>query len=117
MEKFPSVQTSFGSISSILRWRNGLQASISSGCGSRLPGGRDWSTFAMNTSSRDMPISSRSFVSSWPARPTNGSPCWSSCMPGASPTNIRPASALPEPNTTFVRVFDSGQRAHAWASR
>jgi hypothetical protein len=64
VEKFPSVQTTRGSISSILRWRKGLHASISSGCGSRLPGGRDWRTFAMKTASRDIPISSSSLVSS-----------------------------------------------------
>ena len=71
----------------------------------------------MKTSSRERPISSSSLFSSWPARPTNGSPCWSSCMPGASPTNIRSASALPEPNTTLVRVLKSGQRSQADASR
>ena len=42
------------------------------------------------------------FVSSWPARPTNGSPCRSSSAPGASPTNIRSAFGLPTPKTTCV---------------
>ena len=42
--KFPSVATSFGSISSSWRNRWRSQASISSGCGSRFPGGRHLST-------------------------------------------------------------------------
>ena len=43
------------------------------------------------------------FVSSWPARPTNGSPWMSSSAPGASPTNIRSAFGLPTPKTTCLR--------------
>ena len=58
----------------------------------------------MKTSLRDRPISSSSVSSSRPAWPTNGSPWRSSLAPGASPTNIRSASALPEPNTTVWRV-------------
>ena len=58
----------------------------------------------MNTSPRSRPISSSSLSSSLPAWPTNGRPCLSSLAPGASPTNIRSASAFPEPNTTVVRV-------------
>ena len=50
-----------------------------------------------------MPIASMIFVSSWPARPTNGSPCRSSSSPGASPTNINRACGLPTPNTTWRR--------------
>ena len=45
--KLPSVAITFGSISSIWRKRCGSHASISSGCGSRLPGGRHLRTFAM----------------------------------------------------------------------
>jgi hypothetical protein len=45
--KLPSVATTVGSISSIWRKRCDSHASISSGCGSRLPGGRHLSTFAM----------------------------------------------------------------------
>ena len=44
--KLPSVATTFGRISSICRKRWLSQASISSGCGSRLPGGRHLRTFA-----------------------------------------------------------------------
>ena len=43
------------------------------------------------------PTSPSSWSSSFPARPTKGSPWRSSCCPGASPTNIRSASALPGP--------------------
>ena len=45
--KLPSVATTCGWISSIWRKRWLSQASISSGCGSRFPGGRHLSTFAM----------------------------------------------------------------------
>ena len=58
----------------------------------------------MKTSARAMPISPSSVSRSRPAWPTNGSPCLSSFAPGASPTNIRSASALPAPNTTVWRV-------------
>ncbi len=44
------------------------------GWGSRLPGGRLFSTLAMKTSSRESPISSSIWLSSWPARPTKGKP-------------------------------------------
>ena len=51
------------------------------------------------------------FVRSWPARPTNGSPCASSSAPGASPTNINSARGLPTPKTTCVReATKCGQR-------
>src|SRR5947209_7727718 len=50
---------------------------------------------------------SRSFDSSWPAAPTNGTPCLSSWKPGASPTNIRSASGAPAPKTTCVRPCES----------
>ena len=94
-----------------------MQFSISPGRGSRLPGGRHLSTLAMKTSARLSPISPSSVSSSLPAAPTNGSPCRSSLAPGASPTNIRSASALPAPNTTDVRVAaSSAQRVHARAS-
>src|SRR5262249_42586589 len=101
-----------GSISASRRSSHGAHASISSGCGSRLPGGRHFTTFAMYTSSRVKPIPSMSWVSSWPARPTNGSPFRSSCSPGPSPTNMRLASARPTPNTTCVRPPASLQSAH-----
>src|SRR3954466_13371914 len=48
-------------------------------------------------------MSARSWSSSLPAAPTNGTPCLSSWKPGASPTNIRSESGFPEPNTTCVR--------------
>src|SRR5919197_3112696 len=55
-----------------------------------------------------MPASSCS--SSFPAAPTNGTPCLSSWKPGASPTNIRSALGSPEPKTTCVRPPASAQR-------
>src|SRR5580765_6898727 len=55
----------------------------------------------------------RSLPSSCPAAPTNGTPCLSSWNPGASPTNIRSAAGEPEPKTTCVRVWESGQRVHS----
>ena len=109
MAKLPSVQITRGWISSICRNRWPCRPRSPAGAGSRLPGGRHLSTLAMKHCSRVSPISSSSWSSSLPARPTNGLPCWSSWNPGASPTNIRSASALPVPNTTVLRV--RGQRA------
>ena len=57
-----------------------------------------------------------SCVSSLPARPTNGSPCRSSCSPGPSPTNSRSASARPTPNTTCVRPAASLHSVHVDAA-
>src|SRR3954467_972483 len=48
-------------------------------------------------------MSARSWSSSLPAAPTNGTPCLSSWKPGASPPNIRSEPGFPEPNTTCVR--------------
>src|SRR4051794_15604433 len=71
----------------------------------------------MNTSPRASPISPSRRSSSCPAWPTNGTPCRSSLRPGASPTNIRSASALPDPKTTEVRVCAScGHRTQPRAS-
>ena len=72
--KLPSVTITRGRISASWRSSHGAHASISSGCGSRLPGGRHFTTFAMYTSARVSPMPSMSWVSSCPARPTNGSP-------------------------------------------
>ena len=51
--KFPRVATTFGSMSSIWRKRCGSQAAISSGSGSRFPGGLHLRTFATKTSARE----------------------------------------------------------------
>src|SRR5438552_2038432 len=51
-------------------------------------------------------------VRSWPALPTNGSPCASSSAPGASPTNISGECMSPTPNTTFFR--EAARRGHFW---
>src|SRR5438093_6726740 len=84
---------------------------------------RHFRTFAMYTSSRVRPMPARSWSSSFPAAPTNGTPCLSSWKPGASPTNIRSAPGSPEPNTTCVRPAASAQRVqpatssrYAWSS-
>ena len=61
-EKRPSVTTSAGSRTSSWRRRYGAQAAISSGSGSRLPGGRHFTTLVMKTSSRRQPIEPRSSV-------------------------------------------------------
>src|SRR4051812_21975378 len=106
----PSVAITFGRISSTWRKRYGSQASFSSGTGSRLPGGRHLSTLQTNTSARVSPMPASSPSSSFPAWPTNGTPCLSSWKPGASPTNIRSACGLPAPNTTCVRPCASRQR-------
>ena len=106
--KFPSVPMTRGWISSSCLYVYGWQDSISSGCGSRLPGGRQRSTFVIQTSSRVRPI---------PSSSSARSPWRSSSAPGASPTNIRSASALPDPKTTLVRVSESGQSSHTDASR
>src|SRR5438094_5841334 len=60
-------------------------------------------TFAMYTSSRVRPMPASSCSSSFPAAPTNGTPCLSSWKPGASPTNMRSEFGSPEPKTTCVR--------------
>src|SRR3954447_7258286 len=97
-------------MSSIWRKRCGSHDSISSCCGSRLPGGRHLRTFAMKTSSRRSSTAASSPSSSLPAWPTNGTPCLSSWKPGASPTNIRSARGLPAPKTTCVRPCASLHR-------
>src|SRR5689334_6417378 len=56
-------------------------------------------------------------VRSWPARPTNGSPCLSSSSPGPSPTTMRRARACPEPKATFVRLLQSLQSWQPWRAR
>ena len=58
----PSVTTRAGSRTSSWRWRYGAQAAISSGSGSRLSGGRHFTTFVMKTSSRRQPSVPRNFV-------------------------------------------------------
>jgi hypothetical protein len=66
IEKRPSVTTTAGSSASSCRRRYGAQAAISSGCGSRLSGGRHLTTFVMKTSSRRQPIDASSLTSRSP---------------------------------------------------
>ena len=116
IESRPSVTTSAGSRTSSCRRRNGAQAAISSGCGSRLSGGRHLTTFVMKTSSRRQPIEPSSFTSRSPARPTNGRPWRSSLKPGPSPTNTTSVSGSPSPGTARVRVSWSRQRVQTRTS-
>ncbi len=101
--KLPRVTITRGWIREICSTSHGVHASISSGRGSRFPGGRHFTMLAMYTRSRVRPISPSMRVSSCPAAPTNGSPCLSSWKPGPSPMNIRSASGSPTPKTTWVR--------------
>jgi len=64
-------------------------------------------------------------LSSWPARPTKGSPRRSSSAPGASPMTSHSARRLPTPKTPWVRVAwrphfvqlsTSAVRARHWES-
>src|SRR5262249_9790076 len=66
--KFPRVTTTAGSMKPSWPSRSGRHASISSGSGSRLPGGRHLTTFAMYTSSRRRPMSPIRPVRRRPAR-------------------------------------------------
>ena len=112
VEKFPSVTMNSGSMVRVCSRRYGVHSSISSGRGSRFPGGRHFSTFAMNTSSRRNPAMAKSSLRYLPAAPTNGSPCKSSFLPGASPTISTRAEGLPTPNTVCVRPSANGHRRH-----
>ena len=116
IEYRPSVTTTAGSSASSWRRRNGAQAAISSGCGSRLSGGRHFTTLVMNTSSRCQPIEPSSWTSSPPARPTNGRPSRSSLKPGPSPTNTTSVSGSPSPGTAFVRPSCSRHRVQSRTS-
>ena len=86
-----------------------MQAAISSGSGSWLPGGRHFTTFAMWTVSRESPMPPSSSSRKRPAGPTKGRPRSSSRAPGASPMHITSAGAGPDPGTVCVRVFASTQ--------
>ena len=85
-------------------------ASISSGCGSRLPGRaafqdvRDVDVLARDADAREQLAEQLAR-----RRRRTGTPCLSSWKPGASPTNISSAVGEPEPKTTCVRVC--GERA------
>src|SRR5437763_12019643 len=105
--KLPRVATTFGWISSTCFQRWLSQAWISAVGGPRCPGGGHFSTCATKTALRLRPIPASSLSSSFPAWPTNGTPCLSSWNPGASPTNSRSACGWPEPKTTCVRPSES----------
>ena len=112
IEKRPSVTTTAGSRTSSCRRRYGAQAAISSGCGSRLSGGRHLTTLVMKTSSRRQPIDASSLTSRSPARPTNGRPSRSSLKPGPSPTKTTSVSGSPSPGTALrPRLVQAAVRA------
>ena len=66
----------------------------------------------MNTCERSRPIAFSMLLSSWPARPTKGSPCASSSAPGASPIDhpLRLAISDAE-NGLRARFLQAAQRA------
>lgn len=101
-----------GRTSPIWRKRKCLQAEISSLFGSRLPGGRHFTTLVMKAWSLCIPASERSPVNIDPALPTNGLPSSSSFFPGASPMHMITAGAGPSPETTCVRERWRSQRVH-----
>ena len=69
--------------------------------------------FAMNTLVlRDRLIAASHLSRYFPARPTNGSPCWSSLAPGASPMTMTCGFRTPTPGTAWVRVADNPQAVH-----
>src|SRR3989442_348913 len=104
----PSERITLGWITLSLSARNGAQAASSSASGLRLPGGRHKTALVIKASvSRERFTDASIFVSSCPARPTNGSPCASSSAPGPSPITTNPAVGLPEPKTTLVRPSHS----------
>ena len=112
METRPSVTTIFGSISSIWRSKYGRHAATSLGSGSRLSGGRHFTTLVMNTSSRVSGIAASSSSSNLPERPTNGRPCLSSLNPGPSPMIRISALDDPLPGTPLVLVEWRPQLVH-----
>lgn len=85
------------------------QECISSGMGSRLSGGLHLTILVMKISDLVSEILSRSESRSLPAAPTNGTPCWSSLYPGASPKKNNLASEDPSPGTERDRDMPSGQ--------
>ncbi len=105
-----------GSRTSSWRRRNGAQAAISSGSGSRFSGGRHFTTLVMKTSSRRQPIEPRRRTRRSPARPTKGRPSRSSFIPGPSPTKTTSVLGCPSPGTARFRPSWRRQRVHARTS-
>ncbi len=68
----------------------------------------------MNTSSRLRSIDTKSSFRIFPAGPTNGRPCLSSCFPGASPIKSILAFGLPAPGTAFVAYLCKGHLVQAF---
>src|SRR5688500_404045 len=53
--------------------------------------------------------------SSWPERPTNGSPVWSCLKPGPSPMSLAWALAEPVPGSAWIRGEPRGQARQSWS--
>ena len=58
----------------------------------------------MQMSSRLIWAAAKMLLTDLPARPTKGSPFWSSSLPGASPQRTIFVFGLPTPKTVLVRV-------------
>ena len=113
VEYFPIVQIIFGSIIFSCSNRYFLHLFISSNFGSLFSSGLHLSTFAIKTSLLLKPMDNRSSSRIFPACPTNGLPCKSSFLPGASPINTISALELPLPKTKLVRVLPSSHSKHS----
>jgi hypothetical protein len=109
----PTAITALGLMAFSWSRRYRLQTAFSSALGSRFPGGRHFTVFVMNTSSLVRPASASSPSKTSPASPTKGSPVWSSCSPGASPTSMTSTSWSPRrPGTVFVRDSERRHSSH-----
>ena len=96
------------------RSKNGSIMAISSSLGSRFWGGRQGITFAMYRAvspslCRSMSMAANILSNSWPARPINGLPIWSSARPGASPIIMTRAVGLPSEKTRLRAPFFKAQ--------
>ena len=76
-------------------------------------GGLHFTVFVMYTSSLETPAFSSASDNFFPAMPTNGSPCKSSFLPGASPTNMTSELKFPFPGTECVLVLHRSHFVHS----
>ena len=109
----PTQRITFGSIISICFWSHSIQRSCSVFFGSLFSGGLHLSILAMYILvSLLRPTSSSISVRSLPLLPTNGLPCSSSSLPGASPITSTLAFSTPSPKTSLVLLPLSSHRVH-----
>ena len=112
----PRVTTTAGSSTSSWRCRYGAHAAISSGSGSRLSGGRHFTTFVMNTSSRRQPIVAEQ-LHEQVAGATDERPALAILVLARALTDEHDLRGrVPLPGTAFVRVSWSRQRVQARTS-